>query len=118
MLLWKGNLKFLLEKFRIEKEKTMIKYTAEFYQGRKIGKGFITKVGYPVVATDSITGKRRYVFTGFHEYLKEYKTPCWKSSWVASHYKSGPNKHNREILEDFRIWAENMAKELNRTQPH
>ncbi len=96
----------------------MIKYTAEFYRGNKIvtgrSHGFLSRVGYQVVATDPITGKRRYVFTC--EYGN--KTPCLKSQWVASHYKSGPNKADRETLEDFKIWAANLAAELNRTQPY
>jgi hypothetical protein len=96
----------------------VIKYTAEFYQGRKIGKGggFLSRVGYQVVATDPETGKRRYVF-----HTKDFqggKTPCLKSSWIASHYKTGPNKADQETLNDFAIWAENTAKELNETQPY
>jgi hypothetical protein len=91
-----------------------MKYTAEFYRGRVVGKGgFMSRVGFQVVATDEITGKRRAVFDGY-----QGKTPCLKSQWVASHYSSGPNKYDQIRLNEYAKWAEETAKELNKTQPY
>ena len=87
----------------------MTKYTAEFYRGRMLGKGgFMSRVGYQVVATDSETGKRKYVF----KTVNGNKTPCLKSCYVASHYKTGPNKYDQERLDHYHDWAVNLAKEL------
>lgn len=92
-----------------------MKYTAEFYRGRTIGNnGFLSRVGYQVVATDETTNKRRYVFSHGHK----TKSPCLKSPWVASHYCTGPNKHDQGRLNSYREWAEKNAAFLNKEQPY
>jgi len=65
-----------------------MKYTAEAYEGRKVGR-FNCYVGVQIVATDD-TGKRRYVFTQHGQY-RTYKTPCLKTWEGVAHYKSGLN---------------------------
>lgn len=54
------------------KIKDGIKYTLNVYDGRKIGKNdWYNRHGIQIVATDAITGKRRYIFA-------ENTTPCLK----------------------------------------
>lgn len=89
-----------------------MKYISEFYRGRRLGNGYMSRVGYQVVAIDEKTGKRRAVFGTYRG-----KSPCKKSNWVASHYISGPNKHDQEILNGYREWAYKLAEEYNRMQP-
>lgn len=90
-----------------------MKYTAELYVGNKVGKGgFSVRVGWQVVATDEITGKRRAVFDA-----KQRKSPCCKSNWLASHYKSGLNKHDLQTMQQYKEWAETLAEKWNKEQP-
>ena len=91
------------------KNTNKIIYKAESYTGRKVGKGgFMERVGWQVVATDSVTGKRRAVFD-----TNRGKSPCLKSNWLASHYSSGLNKNDRETMKGYKIWAEDLAKKFN-----
>lgn len=94
----------------------MIKYTAEIYTGTSLGRGFLKRVGWQIVATDPKTGKRRYVFPS-NPYLKT-KSPCLKSQWLASHYKTGLNKADAKTFKDFEIWAKETAALYNERQPY
>jgi len=94
------------------KNTNKIIYTAESYTGRKVGKGgFMERVGWQVVATDSVTGKRRAIFDA-----NRGKSPCLKSNWLALHYASGLNKIDRETMESYKKWAMDLAVKFNQEE--
>lgn len=95
----------------------MIKYEAEPYDGTKTGKGgYNFKRGIQIVATDAVTGARRYVFIEQGEY-RTYKTPCLKLWEGVAHYKSGLNKTDQAEFDEVLHHATVMADEYNRNQP-
>lgn len=62
----------------------------ESYVGRKIGKSYMHRCGYQLVATDAQTGKRVYAFNS---------SPCLKFAQGAAHYRSGLSTNTRESFE-------------------
>ena len=90
-----------------------MKYTAERYTGRNIGNSFMARVGWQVVANDETTGKRRALFAS-----DRGKSPCLKSSYLASHYRSGLNKHDRRKMQSYKERAETLAAAWNKKQPY
>ena len=91
----------------------MIEYKVERYIGTKIGKGgFLERRGWQVVAYDTETKKRKYVFRT----IWGEKTPCFKFPFCAYHYKTGFNKLDAERDSAYNKEAEVLARNLNESQ--
>ena len=80
-------------------------YTAEAYNGKIIGNGFMNRYGVQIVRSDIKTGKRKF--------FKGTKSPCMKMGWFASHYKSGMNKYDSGQFEVLMMKAQYTAAKMN-----